>query len=211
LLQLAGSARADGNSIPSVSLKQKLGRELRKLGETRAVKFVVNPTGGTAGEFTERLFDLKRQKYQQTNVADFLAAPGVADFYRQIVSPQRLEKIGHLSALLIDDIPISVHLGFVGRGRFYYILPAYDATYARHRPGHLLLNYLVDQTARQGFEAFDLGLGDEAYKISWATQRIALYDHQRAITAAGRVYLQMRKIRRFVRSGGFRNLFWPAD
>jgi CelD/BcsL family acetyltransferase involved in cellulose biosynthesis len=89
-------------------------------------------------------------------------------------------------------------------------MPAYDAAYARHRPGHLLLNYLVDQTTKQGFETLDLGVGDEAYKISWATGRVALYDHQYAMTAAGHVYLQMRRIRRFVKSGGIRTWFRRA-
>jgi CelD/BcsL family acetyltransferase involved in cellulose biosynthesis len=188
-------------------LKQKLGRELRKLGETHALEFIVNPAGPKAEEFTQKLFNLKRQKYQETNTPDFLDAPGVADFYRQIASPQQLGKIGHLSALVVDNVPVSAHLGFIGRGRFYYIMPAYDAAYARHRPGHLLLNYLVDRTNKQDFETFDLGVGDEAYKISWATEHIALYDHQDAKTIAGQVYLQMRRIRRFAQSGRVRTWF----
>jgi CelD/BcsL family acetyltransferase involved in cellulose biosynthesis len=211
LLQFIRSAQADGGSIPSASLRRKLGHELRKLGETGAVEFMVNPAGALAEEFIERLFELKRRKYRQTNTADFLGVPGVADFYRQIASSQQLTKIGHLSALLIDNTVVSAHLGFVGRGRFYYIFPAYDAAYARYRPGHLLLNYLVDQRTQQGFETFDLGVGDEAYKISWATERITLYDHERAMTTAGQLYLQMRRVRRFVKSGGVRTWFRPAS
>ena len=211
LLQFVQSAQADGCGTPSPGLRQKLGHELRKLGETGAVEFMVNPAGALAEEFIERLFELKRRKYRQTNTADFLGVPGVADFYRQIASSQQLGKIGHLSALLIDHTVVSAHLGFVGRDRFYYIFPAYDVAYARYRPGHLLLNYLVDQTTLQGFETFDLGVGDEAYKISWATERITLYDHERAITTAGHLYLQMRRVRRFVKSGGIRTWFRPAS
>jgi CelD/BcsL family acetyltransferase involved in cellulose biosynthesis len=211
LLQFVRSAQADGGSVPSPGLRRKLGHELRKLGETGAVEFIVNPAGAMAEEFMERLFELKRRKYRQTNTADFLGAPGVADFYRQIASSQQLTKIGHLSALLIDNTVVSAHLGFVGRSRFYYIFPAYDAAYARYRPGHLLLNYLVDQRTQLGFETFDLGVGDEAYKISWATERITLYDHERAITMAGQLYLQMRRVRRFVKSGGVRTWFRPAS
>jgi CelD/BcsL family acetyltransferase involved in cellulose biosynthesis len=211
LLQFVRSAQADGCGRPSPDLKRKLGRELRKLGEIGDVEFIVNPAGTVAEEFIERLFELKRRKYRQTNTADFLRLPGVADFYRQIVSSQQLGKIGHLSALLVDETIVSAHLGFVGRDRFYYIFPAYDAAYARYRPGHLLLNYLVDQTTQHGFETFDLGVGDEAYKISWATELITLYDHQRAITTAGQLYLQMRRFRRFVKCGGVRTWFRPAS
>jgi CelD/BcsL family acetyltransferase involved in cellulose biosynthesis len=210
-LQLVRSAQAAGGNTPSPGLRQKLGRELRKLSETGTVEFVVNPAGVMAEEFMERLFELKRQRYRQTNTADFLGAPGVADFYRQIGNSQGPARIGHLAALLIDDTVVSAHLGFVGRGRFYYILPAYEAAYARHRPGHLLLNYLADQTTKQGFETFDLGVGDEAYKKSWATERIALYDHESAITAAGQLYLQVRRVRRFVKSGRVRTWFRRAS
>jgi CelD/BcsL family acetyltransferase involved in cellulose biosynthesis len=211
LLHLIRSAQADGGGTLSPGMRRRLGRGLRKLGETGAVEFVVNPAGAIAEEFIERLFELKRQKYRQTNTADFLRVPGVADFYRQIASSQQLAKISHLSALLIDDTIVSAHLGFIGRGRFYYIFPAYDAAYARYRPGHLLLNYLVDQTTEQSFETFDLGVGDEGYKISWANERIALYDHQRAITTVGQLYLQMRRVRRFVKSRGVRTWFRPAS
>jgi CelD/BcsL family acetyltransferase involved in cellulose biosynthesis len=211
LLQFVRSAQADGCGRPSPDLKRRLSSKLRKFNEVGDVKFIVNPAGAMADELIERLFELKQQKYRQTNTADFLRGPGVADFYRQIATPQQLEKIGHLSALLIDDTIVSAHLGFIGQGRFYYILPAYDAAYARYRPGHLLLNYLVDQTTQQGFETFDLGLGDEAYKISWETERITLYDHQRAVTTAGRLYLQMRRVRRFVKSGAVRTWFRPAS
>jgi CelD/BcsL family acetyltransferase involved in cellulose biosynthesis len=210
LLQCVQSAQAGGGTYPP-GLRRKLGRELRKLGETGHVEFIVNPAGAMAEGFIERLFALKRRKYRQTNTADFLSAPGVADFYRQIANSQQFAKIGHLSALLIDDTVVSAHLGFIGRGRFYYIFPAYDAAYARYRPGHLLLNYLVEQTTEQGLETFDLGVGDEAYKISWATERITLYDHERAITTAGQLYLQMRRVRRFVKSGGVRTWFRPAS
>ena len=211
LLQFARSAQADGCGTRSSDLKRRLARKLRKLGETDDVKFIVTPAGATAEEFMERLYALKRRKYRQTNTVDFLGAPGIADFYRQIASSQQLAKIGHLSALLINDTIVSAHLGFIGRGRFYYIFPAYDAAYARYRPGHLLLNYLVEQTTEQGLETFDLGVGDEAYKISWATDRITLYDHERAITTAGQLYLQMRRVRRFVKSGGVRTWFRPAS
>jgi CelD/BcsL family acetyltransferase involved in cellulose biosynthesis len=211
LLQCIRSAQASSGGTNSPGSRRKLGRELRKLGETGRVDFIVNPAGGMAEEFIERLFELKRRKYRQTNTADFLGAPGVADFYRQIANSQQLAKISHLSALLIDDTVVSAHLGFIGRGRFYYILPAYDAAYARYRPGHLLLNYLIDQATQQGFETFDLGVGDEAYKISWATERMTLYDHERAITTAGQLYLQMRRVRRFVKSGGVRTWFRAGE
>jgi CelD/BcsL family acetyltransferase involved in cellulose biosynthesis len=204
-LLIKGNGTAAGNA--SVGLRRKLDREYRKISERGAVEFVVNPAGDLAGAVTEKLFALKRQKYKQTNIPDFLAFPGVADFYRAVVSEKWIGKIGHLSALLIDNAVVSAHLGYIGRGSFYYIFPAYDESFGRYRPGHLLLRELIDRSAQQENETFDFGIGDEAYKAAWADHHLPLYDHEYAITTAGRVYLQMRRIRRFVKSSGIRSWF----
>jgi CelD/BcsL family acetyltransferase involved in cellulose biosynthesis len=194
-----------------VRLSRKLDRYYDEIGAIGEPIFVVNPGGPMSDLVTQNLFDLKRRKYAQTQIADFLATPGVTEFYREIASSRPTGAIGHLSALMIGDTVVSAHLGFVGRGRFYHILPAYDADYARYRPGHILLRYLVDGAVKQGIETFDLGVGNESYKETWATHKLALYDHERAMTAAGQVYLQMRRVRRFVKTGGFRTWFRPAN
>jgi CelD/BcsL family acetyltransferase involved in cellulose biosynthesis len=206
-----GAGTATTSTIPLLRLRRRLDRNYGEISEIGEPTFVVNPADARSELVTEKLFELKRRKYAQTQLPDFLAAPGVAEFYRQIVTPQRNGKIGQLSALMIGDTVISAHIGFVGAGRFYYILPAYDAAFARYSPGHLLLRYLIDRSAAQGIETFDLGVGDDHYKATWATHTLALYCHERAMTAAGQVYLQMRRVRRFVKTGGLRTWFRPAS
>jgi CelD/BcsL family acetyltransferase involved in cellulose biosynthesis len=194
-----------------VRLRRKLqsyAKELSQIGEPR---FIVNPAAAEAARLVERLFELKRRKYQRTSTPDFLAAPGVERFYREMMSPARLGTISHLAALTIGDTVASAHLGFIGRGRFYYIFPAYDTQFGRYRVGHLLLQHLIDQSAAQDFDTFDLGFGDASYKNKWATHHFALYSHERAATAAGRVYLQMRRVGRIVSASGIRTWFKTAS
>jgi len=187
---------------------QSYAKGLSQIGEPR---FIVNPEGSEAARLTEQLFELKRRKYQRTSTPDFLAAPGVERFYRAMTSPGRLGTISHLSALTVDDAVASAHLGFIGRDRFYYIFPAYDTAFGRHRVGHLLLQHLIDQSVAQNFTTFDLGIGDDSYKNKWATHHLALQSHQRAVTAAGRVYLQMRRVGRLVNASGIRTWFKTAS
>jgi CelD/BcsL family acetyltransferase involved in cellulose biosynthesis len=194
-----------------VRLRRKLqsyAKELSQIGEPR---FIVNPAAAEAARLVERLFELKRRKYQRTSTPDFLAAPGVERFYREMMSPARLGTISHLAALTIGDTVASAHLGFIGRGRFYYIFPAYDTQFGRYRVGHLLLQHLIDQSAAQDFDTFDLGFGDASYKNKWATHHFALHTHERAVTAAGRVYLQMRRVGRIVSASGIRTWFKTAS
>ena len=194
-----------------VRLRRKLQGHAKALNRIGEPSFIVNPPAAEAARVAERLLELKRRKYQRTSTPDFLATPGVERFYREMMSPARLGKISHLSALTIGDTVASAHLGFIGRGRFYYIFPAYDTAFGRHRVGHLLLQHLIDQTVTQDFDTFDLGVGDDSYKNKWATHHLALHSHERAITAAGRVYLQMRRVGRFVRASSIRTWFKTAS
>jgi CelD/BcsL family acetyltransferase involved in cellulose biosynthesis len=191
--------------------RRKLQTHAKGLSQIGEPRFIVNPDAAEAARVAERLLELKRRKYQRTSTPDFLTAPGVERFYRQMMSPGRLGTISHLSALTIGDTVASAHLGFIGRGRFYYIFPAYDTQFGRYRVGHLLLQHLIDQSVTQDFNTFDLGIGDDSYKNKWATHHLALHSHQRAVTAAGRIYLQMRRVRRFVDASGIRTWFKTAS
>ena len=194
-----------------VRLRRKLQSYAKGLSQVGEPRFIVNPAAAEAAPVAERLLELKRRKYQRTATPDFLAAPGVERFYREMMSPGRLGTISHLAALTVGDTVASAHLGFIGRGRFYYIFPAYDTQFDRYRVGHLLLQHLIDQSVTQDFATFDLGIGDASYKNKWATHRLALQSHERAITAAGRVYLQMRRVSRFVAASGIRTWFKTAS
>ena len=194
-----------------VRLRRKLQSCAKGLSRIGEPSFIVNPPAAEAARVAERLLALKRRKYLRTSVPDFLAAPGVEPFYREMTNPGRLGTISHLSALTVGDSVVSAHLGFIGRGRFYYVFPAYDAAFGRHRVGHLLLQHLIDQSVTQDFDTFDLGAGDASYKNKWATHHVALHDHECAVTAAGRVYLQMRRVGRFVSACGVRTWFKTAS
>jgi CelD/BcsL family acetyltransferase involved in cellulose biosynthesis len=194
-----------------VRLRRKLQSYAKGLSQVGEPRFIVNPAAAEAASVAERLLELKRRKYQRTATPDFLAAPGIERFYREMMSPDRLGTISHLSALTVGDTVASAHLGFIGRGRFYYIFPAYDTQFDRYRVGHLLLQHLIDQSVTQDFATFDLGIGDASYKNKWATHRLALQSHECAITAAGRVYLQMRRVGRFVAASGIRTWFKTAS
>jgi CelD/BcsL family acetyltransferase involved in cellulose biosynthesis len=208
---LLGGLRAQaGAPRPVAKWRRKLRHYREELDKAGAARFVVDPQASDVPRVTARLFELKRRKYAQTAAQDFLALPGVEDFYRAMTGPGRLGRISQLSALCVGDKVASAHLGFVGRGRSYYILPAYDAEFGRYRVGHLLLEHLIDRSVAGRFDTFDLGVGENQYKDTWATHRLALFCHERAVTAAGRIYQQMRRVRRLVKKSGLRNWFGPA-
>jgi CelD/BcsL family acetyltransferase involved in cellulose biosynthesis len=179
-----------------VRMHKKLRRQLQRLTERGPVHFVSNPPGDALRRTVDGLFDLKRMQYMRTWGRDFLETPGINRFYREMAEPGRLGSISHLSALTCGESLVSAHLGFIGRGRFYYVMPAYDVQYRALAPGYLLLDHLMTQCRDAGYEVFDLGEGEHAYKGKWVTHRVPLRSYRRAVTFAGTLYLQANRIRR---------------
>jgi CelD/BcsL family acetyltransferase involved in cellulose biosynthesis len=223
-----GSYKSSGHSIrlgglrqeiyarPSVDrMRRKLRRQQQRLVDKGALEFVQNPAGADSSLVIDSLFDLKHKQYLRTTGHDFFVTPGVTDFYREMTSPRRIGRISHLSALISEGTVASAHLGFVGRGQFYYVLPAYDTRYRSFAVGHMLLHHLIDVCFEEGYASFDLGEGDFAYKSKWETHRLPLFSFEHAVTAAGMLYLRMRRARRFVDIGRIygwyaRGGFWTS-
>jgi len=196
------------NVRPSVKAQRKnLRRRLRALSEIGHADFVINPSAASKEYVLDRLLELKRQKYLRTIGRDFLAAPGVARFYREMAAPNRIGRVTHLSAVICNGKVVSGHLGFMGRGRFHYVLPAYDTEFRRFEVGHLLLQHLIDQSHEKGLRTFDLGVGDFPYKARWSTHRLALYSYERPLTFAGWLFFQMRRAQHVAGATGVRQWF----
>jgi CelD/BcsL family acetyltransferase involved in cellulose biosynthesis len=199
-----GTRRETLYARPSISrMRAKLRRLRKKLGECGPVDFTTAPDENVA----RCLFALKRQKYLRTTGTDFFDVPGVADFYREMAAPGRIGRISHLCALSCGSEIVSAHLGFVGRGKFHWVLPAFDMQYRRFAVGHMLLHHLIDRCFDDGYAAFDLGEGDHYYKAAWATHRLALCSFERALTPTGHVFLQMRRVRRMIGAARLRDLY----
>jgi CelD/BcsL family acetyltransferase involved in cellulose biosynthesis len=178
-----------------VRMRKKLQRRYRRLAGLGATEFQSNPAGDALTQTVDGLFDLKRMQYMRTGVHDFLETPGINRFYREMAKPERLGRISHLSALMCGDELMSGHLGFVGRNRFYYVMPAYDTRHRLAMPGFLLLDYLMTQCRDAGYEVFDFG--DELpYKRRWMTHQVPLRSYRRTVTLAGMLYMQANRIRR---------------
>jgi CelD/BcsL family acetyltransferase involved in cellulose biosynthesis len=181
---------------PVVRMRKKLRRQLERLGERGPTRFVYNPAQDQLPRMVDGLFDLKRMQYLRTRGRDFLESPGVRAFYHAMAAPDRLGRISDLSALTCGDEIVSAHLGFIGRDRFYYVMPAYDIRYRALAPGYQLLDHLLSHCRDAGYAVFDLGEGEHRYKAKFMTHQVGLRTHQRAVTVAGMIYLQANRIRR---------------
>jgi CelD/BcsL family acetyltransferase involved in cellulose biosynthesis len=187
-------------------MRKKLLRQHQRLSKLAPTQFLEKPSGAQLPALVERLMELKREQYLRTSGRDFFATAGIHDFYSRMAAPEQLGRISDLSALVCGDSIVSAHLGFTGRGRFYYVLPAFDTTYRSLAVGILLLDRLIERCAKEQYATFDLGEGDFSYKTKWATHRLPLLACEQAVTSIGALFGRLRRVRHFSRVEQFYDL-----
>jgi CelD/BcsL family acetyltransferase involved in cellulose biosynthesis len=100
-------------------------------------------------------------------------APG---FHKSLVINCLNTGIMHMSELLVAGEPISWHIGFLHRSRYYWYMPVYRSEYQQYSPGKLHLYMCVEEALKKGVAIFDLLRGDEDYKRQWAKESINLFN-----------------------------------
>jgi CelD/BcsL family acetyltransferase involved in cellulose biosynthesis len=91
------------------------------------------------------------------------------EFYRRMIQEGLRGGWLHISTLVMGGKTISWHIGFLWKGRFYWYKPCYDVREERSQPGHLHIAHLLMMGISEGWEFFDFTVGEERYKLSWAS------------------------------------------
>ena len=150
-------------------LRQDIRRQKKRLSETGDLKYHVHSGtvhGGVLESFSLFL-SVHRQKWPGS-----YKAPG---FHHKLFQEGASEGLVHFSEMRIDDQPISWHLGFMYKGRFYYYMPAFLDDFARYSPGKVHLSFLVEECFQRGIRVFDHLRGLENYKAGWTNHSDVLY------------------------------------
>ncbi|MDO6391453.1 GNAT family N-acetyltransferase [Pontibacter sp. BT731] len=83
----------------------------------------------------------------------------------------------HVSVLKLNDEIIASNVGIAGRGWVYLKgMNTWSPFYAKYSPGIIHLLMLCHQLGSEGFDAFDLTPGDDAYKETIATTFDKVYE-----------------------------------
>ena len=163
------------NSLKT-GLRGDLRRQIRKLNE----KGVLSIHSYSANSFSNALdildYFLKIHKLRWPNA---YKAPG---FHKRILENGLNAGVVDFTDLRIDNIPISWHLGFADKGRYYYYIPVIDPAFANYSPGKVHLLFLKYQSIENGIEIFDHLIGDENYKAGWTNHIQPLYRYTQKST-----------------------------
>lgn len=170
--------------------RQDSRRKRRRLEDRGTLSFEI---ATSPEQFDVLLAALIRQKvrhHRETLTIAGFDQPGYRAFVTQITHQLPAVCPVHLSALKLDDMIIAAHWGYFAEGRFYYLIPTYEAGMFRSfSPARILLEHLLEWSYAHGATVFDFGLGDESYKTEYCDIVIPLRISAKPVNLNGDAYI----------------------
>lgn len=145
----------------STKLRGDIRRQIRRLGEMGALRFVEYTSFKDIPDgMFEQFMEAHRQRWPNAYKAPH--------FHERLVAACSLGGPIHFSAMMLDDAPIAWHLGFEYQGVYYYYMPAGNPEYQKQSPVKIHLYYLIIRAINKGYTLYDHLRGDETYKSGWS-------------------------------------------
>lgn len=99
-----------------------------------------------------------------------------------------------IQCLKFNGTIIAAELNNIDRRRVENFVTSFDPAYARYAPGNILRQEVVRWAFSQGLD-YDCRLGDEGYKLEWASETVMARTYVLALSWAGRSYARYLKAR----------------
>jgi CelD/BcsL family acetyltransferase involved in cellulose biosynthesis len=174
----------------SGSRKKLRQKERQLVAAVGPVSYLRAQTHAEVDWVLEAFFRQKGERMRELGLSNAFDAPGVKEFAAAAaheIDPDTGEPIIELYAALTGDTIIATFGGIMAHGRFSGMFNSIaGAEFRDYSPGELLLSNVVRMCCERGFEKFDLGIGDAAYKQVYCKDAEPLYDSVIPITVAGR-------------------------
>jgi CelD/BcsL family acetyltransferase involved in cellulose biosynthesis len=192
-------------------LKAKLGansrrnfaRKERRLAEHGEIRFFRARTPAAVERLLDSYLTEKAEWFRRRGISDPFAAPGVRAFLTDAALTGLAEDRAaiELYGYEVGGAVLAVVGGAPANGRFCCMfLGMIEGELARYSPGHQLAMAVVADLCARGFEIFDLGVGDTAYKLRLCPEEEPLFDLALPVTLRGRAvaagWTAMRHARR---------------
>jgi len=176
-------------------------RQLRRLGEIAPVVMVERADADQAHALTAVMSRQKSRRWHESKGRDLFAEPGYLEFYQSLASgPQAWSDVA-VCALMVGPDAIATHWGMIFRGRYYWLMPGYEAgEWGKYSSGRLLMQHMIDWSIAQGITVFDLTVGDEDYKKAWADHTLDLHEWVAPRSIKGWVPVLKRRARDWARA-----------
>jgi CelD/BcsL family acetyltransferase involved in cellulose biosynthesis len=163
----------------SNSLRRRLKSKERKLQKLSGYRYHVATTDADIRRLLDWFFSVKPLRMAERRLRNVFTEPGVEDFVRSACLAQ-LACGGHIidiHALECDAEVIAIFAGVADGDRFSMMFNTYTMSgSSQYSPGLILMHYIIDRYAGQGYHALDLGVGSDDYKKLFCKDDEPIFD-----------------------------------
>lgn len=143
------------------NLRGDIRRRMRRLGEMGELHFVEYASFKDIPDgLFEQFMEAHRQKWPHAYKAPH--------FHEHLVASCGIDSPIHFSVMMLNNQPISWHLGFDFQQGYYYYMPAVNLEYQKLSPGKIHIYHLMLRAIEKGYTLYDHLRGDETYKSGWS-------------------------------------------
>lgn len=164
-------------------------KRLKKLGK---LSFKIARSKNEKLKVIDFIIENKTKQYQDTKAWDLFKIKSNKDFF--ISSNANLDKNNYLTYLTFNNKIIAAHSGFIYKFIFYYLFPSYDVEFKKYSPGKILLKKLIEDCKYNDIKYFDLTIGSENYKKSFANNKLLSGKFMESVNFRGQIYLFFVKV-----------------
>ena len=179
---------------------QGLRRKQRRLQDLGELEFIVATKEQDIEKYLPEMISQKAMSYKEMGVANIFDNQDYIDFFYHMTRHCNDNSMVKLFALILNDQTLATQWGLIYKKRFYHLFPTYvHNELARYSPGTILFRNVFEWGIEHGIEICDFTVGDESYKYEWRDQELRLYDHLKATTPLGLLYVAPRKLQRLLK------------
>jgi CelD/BcsL family acetyltransferase involved in cellulose biosynthesis len=124
----------------------------------------------------DEFFDQHVRRWEKTEWPSLFLDEGQRAFYRRFTETLSASGVLRFTAIRLDGRLVAGHYGFHHAGRFTWYKPTYEPGLSKVSPGEVLLKRLLELARDEGAGEFDFTLGDEAFKLRFATRAREVVD-----------------------------------
>ena len=165
-LQTAGSFEEVISSLPK-QLRQDIRRQERRLKEQGELQLLTCTTSEQAMQYFN--------DFETALIARWPDSYRAVGFLKSLLQQIEKDKTVNFTILLLNEIPVSWHLGFKKNDSTFYYKPAFNFDYNKFSPGRVHLALLIKSSFDNNENLFDLCLGAEQYKTHWCNEEHSIY------------------------------------
>jgi len=149
--------------------RSRFRKARRKCEASHSARFFVWSEAATLDTVIDRLVELHRSRWAETDDSGSFASPEYIEFHRQTMKSAFARGWLRLYCLELDGVIAAITYCYRFRNRVFLMQAGFDPKLAKSNPGKALLSYALEHAIGEGNEVFDFLKGEHRYKDELAT------------------------------------------